>query len=64
MSRQANANTKILINSISSPVISKEYVVGTYEKEITIFTSDYPSGSYIVSVQENGKILGSKQMVK
>lgn len=64
LSRQAKANTKIHVNSISSSMINREYVVGTGEKEITIFTSDYPSGSYIVSVQENGKILGSKQVVK
>lgn len=64
LSRPANTNTIIQINGITAPSIHKEFNMHAGENQMNILTSNYPSGSYLVSVIENGKVLDTKQIVK
>lgn len=64
LSRPANNNTMIIINGVTSTNIHKEFLMHSGESQISILTSDYPSGTYLVSVVENGIVLGSAQIIK
>lgn len=64
LSRAAKNNTIVQINGITVQTLNKEFIMHSGEKNISIISSDYPSGTYLVSVIENGKVLGTKQIVK
>ena len=64
LNRCVNSGTHIVISGITVPNFHKDFNMKSGEKDITIFTSDYPNGTYAVSIIENGEILDSRQVIK
>lgn len=64
LSRPATEATKIIVTSATNTLINESFSLNKGAVNVSIDTSAYPKGSYIVSVIEADKILGSKTVVK
>ncbi len=63
LSSVAGDNTSIIINPVNGIGSSEEYQVKKGEREVTINTSNYAKGNYIITLLNDGKKLDSRQII-
>lgn len=64
LSRKASCGTEIIISGITVPNVQSSISIPEGESSIKLFASDYPAGTYAISVVENGKTIGYKKVIK
>ena len=64
LSRKASCGTEIIISGITVPNVQSSISIPEGESSIKLFASEYPAGTYAISVVENGKTIGYKKVIK
>ena len=59
----AGSNTFVRLTPVSGSGASEDYRIKSGEEEVTIYTSGYSKGVYVLSLLNNGKVLDSRQVV-
>lgn len=62
--RAAKGSTHVLITGVTNPSVQKDFLMRNGESRMTIYTSNYPKGTYLVTIMEDGEILDTKTVVK